>query len=235
MVDAKPLKLHLGCQEKYLEGYVNIDLPPSEHTAQEVKADLYADVRTLFYAPGTVDEIRSHHMLEHFSRQEALVLLSRFHRWLKVGGFLVTETPDFEECIKKFLTSSRDLQMQLARHIFGSHEAEWAYHRDYWSEDKFRFVLSELGFGDFEFHKYSNNLEQKVPALKGTFIAKQEKLMNMLGKFGFNTLPNILCVAKKVRGQVDYYAAIKRILEKSLVGKEKKILEVWMREIPKEI
>ena len=227
----KPLKLHLGCQEKYLEGYVNIDLPPSEHTAQIVRADEYADVRDLSYGPETVDEVRSHHMLEHFSRQEALVLLARWHRWLKMGGIIHVETPDFEESAKKFVTSGLDDQFALARHIFGSHEASWAYHKDFWSESKFAYVLHELGYGDFRFEKFSNNLEQKIPALKGSFIAKQEKLLGKLGKMGFNNLSNIACYAKKVVRDVDYGAAIKRILGKSLVGREKKILDVWMEDI----
>jgi predicted SAM-dependent methyltransferase len=75
-MNQKPIKLHLGCQEKYLEGYVNIDLPQSEHTVRKAKVDVYADVRTLSYPVGSVDEVRSHHLLEHFSRQEALLLLA---------------------------------------------------------------------------------------------------------------------------------------------------------------
>jgi hypothetical protein len=225
------LKLHLGCQEKYLEGYVNIDLPPSEHTAQVVRADKYADVRELAYDAETVDEVRSHHMLEHFSRQQALVLLARWHKWLGMGGLLHVETPDFEESAKKFITGDIDDQFVLARHMFGSHEASWAYHLDFWSEPKFRFVLRELGFGDFRFEKFSNNLEQKLPAFKDSFIAKQERMLKKLGPLGFNALPNIVCYAKKVAKHVDYQSAIRGILEKSLVGRESKILDVWMKEV----
>ncbi|OGZ00151.1 MAG: hypothetical protein A2945_00465 [Candidatus Liptonbacteria bacterium RIFCSPLOWO2_01_FULL_52_25] len=226
-----PLKLHLGCQEKYLEGYVNIDLPPDAHTVQRAKVDLEADVRTLSYTRETVDEVRSEHLLEHFSRQEALVLLARWHQWLKMGGLVHVETPDFEESAKKFVHASLDDQFQLARHIFGSHEADWAYHKDFWSENKYRYVLRELGYGDFRFEKISNNLESKIPALKGTFIAKQEGLLKKLGPLGFNALPNIVCYAKKVLKDVDYQAAIRHILEKSLVGRETKILDVWMKDV----
>ena len=28
-------RLHLGCGTRYLDGYVNIDYPPSEHTVRE--------------------------------------------------------------------------------------------------------------------------------------------------------------------------------------------------------
>lgn len=226
------MKLHLGCQEKYLEGYVNIDLPPEAHTVRKAKVDLEADVRKLSYEPETIEEVRSHHLLEHFSRQESLVLLARWHKWLTMGGLLHVETPDFEESAKKFVKANLDEQFVLARHIFGSHEAPWAIHQDFWSEPKYRYVLRELGFGDFRFEKISNNLEAKVPALKGSFIAKQENVLKHLGPLGFNILPNIVCFARKVESNVDYRAAIRRILEKSLVGRETNILDVWMKEVP---
>lgn len=39
-----PLRLHLGCGEVYLPGYVNADFPRDEHTVlAEAVADLYAD------------------------------------------------------------------------------------------------------------------------------------------------------------------------------------------------
>jgi len=234
-VNQEGIKLHLGCQEKYLKGYINIDLPPPEHTVERVKADIYADVRKLSYAHESVDEVRSHHLLEHFSRQEALVLLARWHSWLRMGGLLVVETPDFEESAKKFIRGSEDEQFVLARHMFGSQEAGWAYHKDFWSENKFHLVLSRLGYGDFNFEKFSNNVESKIPALRGSFIAKKEQWLKKLSPIGFNALPNIVCYAKKIKREVDYHSQIKNILKKSLVGRESKILEVWMKSIPRHI
>lgn len=227
----KTIKLHLGCQGKYLEGYVNIDLPSESHPVEKEKVDVYADVRELVYKDESVDEVRSHHLLEHFSRQEALLLISRWHRWLKIGGMVHIETPDFEESAKKFLQSSIEDQFVFGRHIYGSHEAEWAYHKDFWSENKYRYVLERLGYGEFRFEKFSNNLESKIPALRGSFIAKQEGMLSKLGPLGFNALPNIVCFAKKVKHGVDYRAAIRSILKKSLVGREEKILDVWMKDV----
>lgn len=227
----KPIKLHLGCQEKYLDGYINIDLPSPSHTVEPVKADIYADVRTISYDPGAIDEIRSHHLLEHFSRQEALLLVARWHKWLKIGGTLVVETPDFEESAKKFVQSKIEDQFVLARHIFGSHEADWAYHKDFWSQSKFEYILSRLGFGDFSFEKFSNNLEQKAPALKGPLTQSLEPALKIVSKLGFNYLPNVICRAKKSQSIENYQDLIRDILSQSLVGRESKILDVWMEEI----
>src|SRR3989344_1021901 len=229
----KELKLHIGCQEKYLDGYENIDLPPSEHTVQVVKADKYADVRDLSYAENYVAEIRSHHLLEHFSRQEALMLLARWHKWLKPGGLLVVETPDFEESAKKFLKASPEEQFVFGRHIYGSEEAAWATHKDYWSENKYRYVLSRLGFDNFKFEKFSSNVERKVPIIGKIPFPGKEKVIETFKSLGLNNLPNIICYAKKSKTDIDYRQVIKEILAESLVGSEAKsnILDVWLSDI----
>jgi hypothetical protein len=48
-ITTEHLKLHLGCGERYLEGYVNIDYPASEHTVMSVKPDRFADIHTLVF------------------------------------------------------------------------------------------------------------------------------------------------------------------------------------------
>jgi len=60
------MKLHLGYGSNYLDGYVNIDLPPQGQTVMCARADVYTDIRTLTYPDNSIDEIRSHHLLEHF-------------------------------------------------------------------------------------------------------------------------------------------------------------------------
>ena len=83
----RPIRLHLGCGEKYLEGYVNIDYPPDEHSVQvSSPADVYADITELSYEPGSVAEVRLHHVFEHFDRVTALSLLIDWYAWLEEGG-----------------------------------------------------------------------------------------------------------------------------------------------------
>lgn len=155
----KPLRLHLGCGEKYFDGYINIDYPESEHTVQtKLTADLFADITTLSFPEQSVDEIRLHHVFEHFDRVIALAMLCKWHAWLKIGGNLCIETPDFKASLRlrQSLRYSYKKKQGVLRHIFGSHEAQWAVHRDGWYRDKFQHVLSRLGFADlhFEFNKW---------------------------------------------------------------------------------
>jgi predicted SAM-dependent methyltransferase len=144
----RPTRLHLGCGEKYLEGYVNIDYPPDEHPVQvSWPADVYADIRELSYEPGSVAEVRLHHVFEHFDRVTALGLLIDWYTWLEEGGILMIETPDFEASVRRFLKRrSRSHRGEIVRHIFGSQEAAWAFHADGWYEEKFHQVLEALGY-----------------------------------------------------------------------------------------
>jgi predicted SAM-dependent methyltransferase len=140
-------KLHLGCGERYLDGYVNIDFPPSEHSVQQTSpADLHADITRLTYDEGSIAEVRLHHVFEHFDRPTALRLLIDWQQWLEPGGQVVIETPDVERCIKAWARPWSRKRGVLLRHMFGSHEADWAVHWDGWYESRFRATLTALGY-----------------------------------------------------------------------------------------
>lgn len=146
--EGQPLRLHLGCGENHFDGYINIDYPPSEHTVQmKGAADIFADITTLNFPEESVDEIRLHHVFEHFNRITALAMLIRWHQWLKIGGKLWIETPDLIGSAKTLLSNaSWSVKMGVVRHIAGSHEALWAYHIDQWFPERFEHTLKKLGF-----------------------------------------------------------------------------------------
>ena len=125
------MKLHLGCGEQHFEGYVNIDYPSSEHSVQLTSgADEFANLLELKYKAGTIDEVRLHHVFEHFQRATACALLASWNSWLKIGGILRIEVPDFERTAKVALGrfNSKQKKTIALRHIFGSQEAHWAVH-----------------------------------------------------------------------------------------------------------
>ena len=179
----QPLKLHLGCGEKYFFGYVNIDYPSSEHTVQQIsKADYFADITEIVFPNNSVDEIRIHHVFEHFDRSTALALLCKWNMWLKVNGKLIVETPDFEGCTSLFIDKSFTFQQKqsVLRHIFGSHEAKWAYHYDGWYEEKYKIVLEKLGYDitNIEHNKYELTRNITVTAQKRNQISLDEIVKN---------------------------------------------------------
>lgn len=143
------MKLHLGCGNVYLDGYINIDFPSYEHTVQEkTKVDQYLDLRSLKYEAKTIEEIRLHHVFEHFSRTTSLALLAGWWTWLKVEGLLRMEVPDFQRTAWAVLNpiSSKKAQFIGLRHIFGSQEAPWAVHMEGWTTKNICRVLDTFGY-----------------------------------------------------------------------------------------
>lgn len=180
-MSSDPLRLHLGCGEVYLSGYINVDFPSEQHTVlTEVQADLYADLRTLEYPSGSTEEIRLHHVFEHFTRGTAIGLLIRWYDWLADDGKLVIETPDFERMVREFRRARKAEEQAVAlRHVFGSHEAEWAVHCDGWYPGKFRHVLVALGYRDvqLETSSWQGTHNLTATALKRRpFVEKPEQL-----------------------------------------------------------
>lgn len=177
--EGQPLKLHLGCGESHLDGYINIDYPLSEHTIQsQSAADIFGDITLLNLPANSIHEIRLHHVFEHFDRQTALALLCNWHQALQINGILTIETPDFEENAKLILLSkslSYEEKQVILRHIFGSHEAHWAIHCDGWYKEKYLHVLPLLGFEDITLtpSRYLNLCNITIKARKNKVIDKK--------------------------------------------------------------
>lgn len=149
--EGDPLRLHLGCGEQYLDGYINIDFPPSEHSVMNVKADICADIVTLEFPPNSVDEIRLHHVFEHFNRVTALALLIKWHQWLKRGGKLHIETPDLMGSAQTLLSNaSWKVKSGVVRHLVGDQAAPWAYHIEQWFPERFERTMKALGYSRIE-------------------------------------------------------------------------------------
>jgi SAM-dependent methyltransferase len=94
-----PTRLHLGCGNKRLEGYVNVDIVPSLAT------DLVTNIRSLpMFADETVEEVRLSAVYEHLYRGERLEAIREWHRVLRPGGTLVLSyIPDFDVIARAFL------------------------------------------------------------------------------------------------------------------------------------
>ncbi len=96
------VRLNLGCGDKILPGYVNVDIAP----VREGKSpDVLSDLRQLPFADGHADEVLSVHVIEHFYHWEAVEVLKEWVRVLKPGGTLILECPNL-------LTAAKNLVRQ---------------------------------------------------------------------------------------------------------------------------
>jgi predicted SAM-dependent methyltransferase len=173
------MKLHLGCGQRYFEGYVNIDYPLSEHSVQQTSvADQFANLFELKYAPGAIEEVRLHHVFEHFTRAQACAMLASWNSWLKDRGVVHIEVPDFEKTANAVLSlfAGDKAQSVGLRHIFGSQEAHWAVHYEGYTKARMKKFLEHFGYeiGEVRQEKYLDTYNLVMIARKARALSKQE-------------------------------------------------------------
>lgn len=148
----KSVRLNLGCGDKILPGYINIDTASSRKSK---KPDHIADIRDLSHIKTSIaDEILAVHVIEHFHYWEVVPLLIGWKRILKPGGKLILECPNLLFACKKILESPKQAAMPDARGqmsmwpLYGDPSwrdplmcHKWAY-----TPDSLKSVLVESGF-----------------------------------------------------------------------------------------
>lgn len=100
-------RLHIGCGNRYIPGFIHIDirkLPHVDYVTSADKLDMFED--------NSVDLIYSCHLLEHCRRHEVENVLKEWYRALKTGGTLRVAVPDFEKLVEVY-TKTRDLKLIL--------------------------------------------------------------------------------------------------------------------------
>lgn len=109
------MKLNLGCGEKKLPGFINIDCEESQ------KPDLLHDFtkEPLPYEEGSVDEIFCIHNLEHIPLHAWSKIFYEFKRLLKVGGILVLAYPEFDVCVKYYQENHQGLRVFWRACLYG--------------------------------------------------------------------------------------------------------------------
>jgi len=99
------LKLNLGCGDKILDGYVNVDVVESR---AGMKPDVLCDLHKLTpFSDNSVDEVLSVHVIEHFWRWEVADILKEWVRVLKPGGKMVLECPNLFSACMEFLRNPK--------------------------------------------------------------------------------------------------------------------------------
>lgn len=190
------MKLHLGCGQRYFEGYINIDYPLSEHSVQQKSvADQHANLLELKYARNSVDEVRLHHVFEHFNRSQAAALLASWNSWMKDGGTLHIEVPDFRRTAMAVLNPFSSLQAKYVglRHIFGSQEAHWAVHFDGYTVKTLKTLMRKFGFAPYKVikTKYRGIYNIEVLAKKNADVTREQAIATMKEHFKLSMVADV--------------------------------------------
>lgn len=132
------MKLHLGCGNVRLPGFVNIDALESS------AVDRLGDVTKLDYDDASVDMIYSCAVIEHVGRRQWTEVLAEWARVLKPGGLLRISTMDFDACVDRYL-DQRDLP-ELLGLLIGGQKDDYDWHGMIFNYDVLAAGLTETGF-----------------------------------------------------------------------------------------
>ena len=133
------LKLHLGCFNKKIPGYVNVDIRP------DVKPDVVDDILSLdSFKCDTADVIYACHVLEHLSKRDVYKTLKRWREVLKDDGILRIAVPDIEAACEYYVEHRNLLPLQAI--FWGSQLHDYDFHYVGWDFKNLKNDLQLNGF-----------------------------------------------------------------------------------------
>jgi predicted SAM-dependent methyltransferase len=145
-----PLRLHLGCGDTCLDGWIDID-----RARPGKRRDLRWDLRRgLPFPDGAAEAVFSEHLLEHLDVAGALRLLKECRRVLAAGGVLRVGVPDLERYIRSYLGTDQlieDYRPGRPTRAIALGEVFFFYsHRSMYDFETLELIVREAGFSVVE-------------------------------------------------------------------------------------
>ena len=167
------MKLHLGCGNKRLEGFINVDLISSP------AVDLVEDASTLHsIESNSVDLIYASHILEHFSRWEHQIVLASWYEVLKPAGILRLAVPDFKQIVARYLITGELLELRGL--LYGGQDYETNYHKCCWDFDTLKSDLEELQFVDVQRYNWQDTEHASIDDFSQAYLPHMDKANGLL-------------------------------------------------------
>lgn len=167
------MKLHLGCGNKHIDGFINID------ARQLPGVDVVCDINSLpQYDANTIDLIYSSHVLEHTKRNEYMTILKRWYDLLCDGGTLRLAVPDMEQVINHYNIHG-DLRL-LRGFLWGGQTYNENFHYMGWDFKTLKEDLIEVGFKQVEPYNWRNTEHSHIDDFSQCYLPHMEKETGML-------------------------------------------------------
>jgi len=165
----KKIKLHLGCGEINMPGYINID-------GRRLKnVDLVQRVDNLNnFKDNSTDVIYACHVLEHFKRKEIKSVLNEWYRVLDKNGILRISVPGFEEMIKIYKKYG-DLELILGP-LVGGQTYGYNFHNMVFDFKLLKKHLINVGFKKVERYEWRTTEHVQIDDYSQAYIPHMDKL-----------------------------------------------------------
>ncbi len=145
-------KVEVGCGARPRKGYESCDVRDIPGVDHVCTAD------SLPFPDGSIDEVYSRHLIEHFTLKEFLKVLAEWNRVLKVGGTVYIICPNILWHLDQILNGRHESFFNKDR---GSNDRYWGFGSLFgWQQDEYdvhkfgyyfellRDILIEMGFGE---------------------------------------------------------------------------------------
>ena len=133
------MKLNLGCGNRFIPGYVHIDVVDYVHVDHVTSIDTLS-----MFQDGSVNLIYNCHVLEHFKRRDVARVLREWYRVLKSGGILRTSVPDLEVLCRIYL-DTKEIGLVIGP-LFGRQDYLYNIHYNVFDFSSLSQTLKEVGF-----------------------------------------------------------------------------------------
>jgi predicted SAM-dependent methyltransferase len=132
-------RIHLGCGDKRLPGFINIDSRDSGC------ADVICDINDLPFSSGSIDLIYMCHSLEHIPMHNVGTMVAQLHSLLRLGGMIYISVPDFAVLASLYLSQRVELS-SIVRAIHGGQEYPENLHYMSYDYKLLTAILATTGF-----------------------------------------------------------------------------------------
>lgn len=125
------IKLNLGCGDKILPDYINVDIAPER---KDLAPDVICDITDLStFSDNYANEILAVHVIEHFWYWDVPRILNEWLRVLKPGGELILECPNLRSACEHFLENPTTSFMSDSN----GQRSMWVFYGDpSWKDEK---------------------------------------------------------------------------------------------------
>jgi predicted SAM-dependent methyltransferase len=153
------MKLHLGCGNVNIEGFINIDVNEGKHI------HIVGDVSDLsMFSDNSVDLIYASALFQYFDFIQGEVCLKEWCRILKPGGILRISTVDFDKLLEVYSATNKDID-KIIGPMYGridlnnkNMEGDKIYHKSIYTKKKLISSLEKSGFSKVQPYDWKQSI-----------------------------------------------------------------------------
>ncbi len=161
-------KLHLGCGNRYIPGFIHVDLADYPHI------DYKHNVSDLsMFEDNSIELIYACHVLEHFKRYEVEKVLKEWHRVLAPKGILRLAVPDFEAIVLVY-GKYKDIELVMGL-LYGGQQYEYNFHHVLFDFKYLEKLLKKVGFKNIHRYDWRNTVHRDYDDYSQAYIPHMDK------------------------------------------------------------